>query len=76
MPFSTLLLAIAALAQTATLQLPVDDAVRIPEFYRLESQIQDKICPNWSRVPAPVLLVTQDTEFSTQHPAPPPDFRR
>jgi hypothetical protein len=48
MPFSTLLLAIAALAQTATLQLPVDDAVRIPEFYRLESQIQDKICPNWS----------------------------
>ena len=41
-------LAIAALAQTATLQLPVDDAVRIPEFYRLESQIQDKICPNWS----------------------------
>jgi hypothetical protein len=46
MPFSTVLLAIAALAQTATLQLPVDDAVRIPEFYRLESQIQDKICPH------------------------------
>jgi hypothetical protein len=44
MPFSTRLLATAALAQTATLQLPLDDAVRIPEFYRLESQIQDKIC--------------------------------
>jgi hypothetical protein len=76
MPFSTLLLAIAALAQTATLQLPLDDAVRIPAFYRLESQIQDKICPNWSRVTAPVLLATQDTEILTQHPAPPPDFRR
>jgi hypothetical protein len=76
MPFSTRLLATAALAQTATLQLPVDDAVRIPEFYRLESQIQDKICLHWSRVPAPVLLVTQDSEFLTQRPAPPPDFRR
>ena len=41
--FSTLLLAIAAFAQTPSQPIPVDDAVRIHEFYRLASQIQDQI---------------------------------
>ncbi len=72
--FSTLLLAIAAFAQTTSHQVPVEDAVRIREFYRLASQIQDQIWPNWSRVPAGLLLVTADTEFLAYFPAPPKDF--
>ena len=73
--FSPLLLAIAALAQTPSQQISVEDAVRIHEFYRLASQIQDQIWPNWSQVPAPLLLVTPDREFLTHHPAPPKDFK-
>jgi hypothetical protein len=73
--FSIVLLAIAAFAQTPAEQIPIDDAVRICEFYRLASQVQDQIWPNWSHVPAPLLLVTPDTEFLTRHPAPPKDFK-
>jgi hypothetical protein len=73
--FSTLLLVIVAFAQSSSQQIPLDDAVRIHEFYRFASQIQDKIWPNWSQVPAPLLLVTPDREFLTHHPAPPKDFK-
>ena len=73
--FSTLLLAIAAFAQTPSQPIPVDDAVRIHEFYRLASQIQDQIWPKWSQVPAALLLVTPDKELLTHHPAPPQDFK-
>jgi len=57
-------------------QLPHDDAVRIAEFYRLASQIQDGIWPGWSRTPAPLLLVTENTEFLTHHPTPPSGFAK
>jgi hypothetical protein len=60
-----LLLATAAFAQTPAPQLAADDAVRIREFYRLASQIQNQIWPGWSGTPAPLLLVTPDTEFLT-----------
>jgi hypothetical protein len=73
--FSIVLLAIAAFALSPAEQIPVDDAVRIREFYRLAAQVQDQIWPNWSQVPAPLLLVTPDTEFLTHHPAPPKDFK-
>src|SRR5208337_2283737 len=64
------LLTSAAVAQ----QLPHEDAVRIAEFYRLAAQIQDQIWPDWSKTPAPLLLVTEKTEFLTHYPAPPKGF--
>jgi hypothetical protein len=67
-----LLLTITAVAQ----QLPHEDAVRIVEFYRLATQIQDQIWPGWSNTPAPLLLVTDKTEFLTHNPAPPKDFTK
>jgi hypothetical protein len=72
-----LLLAIRLTAQSAsTPSLPPDDAVRIAEFYRLASQIQDRLWPGWSAVPTPFLLVTESTEFLTHHPAPPADWKK
>lgn len=72
---SILLLATATFAQTPSLEIPVDDAIRIKEFYRLATQIQDQIWPNWSHVPAPLLIVTPDAEFLTHHPSPRKDFK-
>jgi hypothetical protein len=46
------------------------------EFYRLASTIQDGIWPGWSAVPAPLMLVTTDTEFLTHHPAPPQGLQK
>jgi hypothetical protein len=71
-----LLLTTAAFAQTHATQLAADDAVRIREFYRLASQIQNQIWPDWSRTPAPLLLVTPDTEFLTHHAEPPKGFEK
>jgi hypothetical protein len=70
-----LLLAIPAAAQQPTPALPNDDAVRIREFYRMASELQDGIWPEWSKTPAPLLLVTQETEFLTHHPAPPKELK-
>jgi hypothetical protein len=55
-------------------QLPKADDVRISEFYRVALQIQDQLWPGWGKIPAPLLLVTEDAEFLTHHPAPPKDF--
>jgi len=71
----TVLLSMAAFAQSPSEQIPADDAVRIHEFYKLASQIQDQIWPSWSQVPSPLLVVTADREFLTHHPAPPKDFK-
>ncbi len=73
----TLLVAAPLAAQTPAApaaQLPADDAVRIREFYRLAAAIQDRIWPHWSATPAPLLLVTNETEFLTHFPAPPAGF--
>lgn len=67
-----LLLSLGAAAQ----KLADDDAVRIAEFYRLAAQVQDKVWPNWSAIPAPLLLVAKDTEFLTHHPTPPKEFTK
>ncbi|MGB6383679.1 MAG: hypothetical protein WBD25_05400 [Terriglobales bacterium] len=67
-----ILLTVSAVAQ----QLPHEDAIRIAEFYRLSAQIQDQIWPDWSKTPAPLLLVTDKTEFLTHHPSPPKDFAK
>ncbi|MFZ3341379.1 MAG: hypothetical protein WA609_03245 [Terriglobales bacterium] len=57
-------------------QLPEKDAVRIREFYRLAPQIADDLWPGWSHTPAPLLLVTSQTEFLTHYPDPPKDFEK
>ena len=74
--FIALLQATVVSAQTSK-AIPPNDAVRIPEFYRLAAQLQNGVWPGWSDAPAPLLLVTQDAElFLTHHPSPPKDFRR
>jgi len=72
-----LLCAVCAAAQSGpSAKLPADDAVRIKEFYRLSSEIQDAVWPDWSKVAAPLILVTADAEFLTHHPAPPVEFKK
>ena len=61
-----------ALAQ----ELPQQDAVRIREFYRLAAVVQDKVWPNWSQTPAPLLLVTEQSEFLTHHANVPKGFTK
>ena len=73
--FVAFLLSTTLFAQ-APKPLPADDAVRISEFYRLADQIQDKVWPDWSKTPAPLLLVTADTEYLTHFATPPKDFQK
>lgn len=66
-------------AQTPAQQpkpLPAADAVRISEFYRLAPQIEDKVWPNWSKTPAPLILVTESTEYLTHFDNPPKEFTK
>ena len=42
-------------------QVPVEDSIRVSEFYRLAPAIEDKMWPEWSKTPAPLLLVTSET---------------
>jgi hypothetical protein len=62
--------------QTASPKLPPGDAIRIREFYRLSSSVQDSVWPGWSKVPAPLMLVTSDSEFLTHDPAPPKELTK
>ncbi len=71
----TLLLATTLFAQALKPISPAD-ATRIAEFYRLADQIQDKVWPGWSKTPAPLLLVTADTEYLTHFPDPPKEFQK
>lgn len=50
--------------------------MRVREFYRLAGELQDKVWPGMSTTPAPVLLVTKETEFLLRHPAPPKEFQK
>src|SRR5215831_9829251 len=60
----TLLLAGMAEQVARSVQLPTNDVVRVDEFYRLAPVIENKIWPDWSKVPAPLLLITSDAEFT------------
>lgn len=73
---SLALIAVSFAQQAAPPKISEDDAIRIVEFYRLAPSIEDKVWPNWSKVPAPLILVTPETEFLTRHPAPPTDFKK
>lgn len=71
---AVLFLAAVGMGQSPLAPIPKDDAIRIREFYRLSSQIQDKIWPGWSSIPAPLLLVTPQVEYLTHHPSAPEGF--
>jgi hypothetical protein len=71
------LLAVSTAAQEASSpKLPPQDLTRIKEFYRLAATIQDEIWPGWSKTPAPLMLVTSETEFLTHHRAPPKEMKK
>ncbi len=63
-----------AFAASPTEKISERDAVRVREFYRLADKIQNEVWPGWSAAPAPVLLVTANSEFLTHHPDPPKEF--
>ena len=67
---SSLVLAAVAFAQAATPEVSLDNGIRIREFYRLASQLQNSVWPNWSQAPDALLLVTPDHEFLTHHATP------
>jgi hypothetical protein len=76
LPIALLVLASAASLQTPVQQLAPDDAIRVHEFYRLAARIQDQVWANWDTVPAPLILVTENTEFLTHYPNPPKEFTK
>jgi hypothetical protein len=57
-------------------QLPADDTKRITEFYEFAAAIQNMIWPNWSKIPAPMLLVTERGEFLTHNAGVPEGFKK
>ena len=63
-------------SQPANPQLPPKEAVRVGEFYRLTAQIAGQVWPQWDRTPAPLLLVTDQTEFLFHYANPPDDFKK
>lgn len=67
-------LAAACLAQAGVPQLPKNDAIRVREFYRVASDIQDKVWPGWSGVPTPLIVITSETEFLTHDSKREPEF--
>lgn len=70
-------LAIPAAAQSEPIVQPTkDDVARVAEFYRIAPVIQDGIWPGWSKIPAPLMLVTDKAEFLTHHPSPPPELKK
>jgi len=72
----TIPLLLSALLGQAPKPIPAADATRIVEFYRLAPLIDDKIWPGWSKIPAPLLFVTHDTEFLTHFENPPKEFQK
>lgn len=70
------LIASAAAQNKFDRQLPNDDATRVREFYRMAALVQDSVWPSWSKIPAPLMLVTADAEFLTHHPSPPAEMKR
>ena len=75
-PVLTALLLLTPLFAQVPKPIPAADATRIAEFYRLADQIQDKVWPGWSKAPAPLLLVTAETEYLTHFGDPPKDFQK
>jgi hypothetical protein len=69
-------LSVCGLGSALGQELSQQDAIRIREFYRLAAAVQDKVWPNWSQVPAPLLLVTEQNEFLTHYPDAPKGFTK
>ena len=67
----------ATLFAQAPLKPPsAEDTVRMAEFYRLAPEIEDRVWPGWSKVPAPFVLVASDTEYLTHFPDPSKEFQK
>jgi len=71
-----LLVSTTLFAQAPLKPPSADNAARLAEFYRLAPEIDDKVWPAWSKVPAPMMLVTSDTEYLTRFPDPPKEFQK
>ena len=61
-------------AQVQLPSIPATDRIRLAEAFGLAGEIGNDVCPNWSKAPFAVLLVTPDYEFLIRHPKPSPDF--
>ena len=62
---SVVALFLISLSPVPTEKMTAQDLARVKEFYRLAAQIQDQIWSGWSKVPTPLLLVTNEQEFLT-----------
>jgi len=69
-------LVVLAVSALAGQSLSHDDKVRVGEFYRLADAVQEKVWSGWSRVPAPVLLVTADKEYLFRNSVIPAGFTK
>lgn len=56
--------------------VPRADEVRVREFYRLAPQIEKQVWTGWAGTPAPMLLVTAETELLTHYADPPGEFKK
>jgi len=73
---SLFVLPLFCLASALAQPLPQEDGIRMREFYRLSAAVENDVWPNWSQIPAPLLLVTPQGEFLTHYSAPPKSFTR
>jgi hypothetical protein len=76
LPVIVVLMALSFAQPTSAPKLVADDAMRVAEFYGLALPIEDKVWAGWSKVPSPLLSVTAGSEFVTQRPAPPTEFKQ
>ncbi len=61
--------------QSASVQLPVQDAVRINEAYHLWKAVGDRLWSGWAEVTMPLLYLTPDYEYAIGFPKTMPGFR-
>ena len=75
-----LLLGLSVLPAPGRAQSPTHlrevDRVRLAETRRLAHELSEKLWPGWSGSAAPLLLVTDSTEFLVGQPRPTADFTR
>lgn len=63
-----------ATCQSASPSLEPIDRIRLAEYFRLASQLENSCWPEWSGAPRAVLLVSDSVEFLINHPAPSVEF--
>jgi hypothetical protein len=71
---AALLLLVVAGVLSASPKLSDKDRVRLAETFRLAEAMDSTLWPGWNRIPFPVLLVTDSSEFLIRHPSPDTSF--